>query len=86
MQFSALMELHEKCMISVFPFLNIVWLAFLVNPRTCLLVPGQNCKCSVPHAIQHGWKFFDRRFSISEPVRTWCEPDANLMKNAKNNW
>ena len=32
MQFSVHMELHEKCMISVFPYMQIVWLAFLVNP------------------------------------------------------
>ena len=32
MQFSVLMELHEKCMISIFPYMKIVWLAFLVNP------------------------------------------------------
>ena len=31
MQFSVLTELHEKCMISVFPYMKIVWLAFLVN-------------------------------------------------------
>ena len=33
MQFSVLMELQEKCMIRIFPFMKIEWLAFLVNPR-----------------------------------------------------
>ena len=32
MQFSVLMELHGKCMISTFPYMKIVWLAFLGNP------------------------------------------------------
>ena len=32
MQFSVFMELHEKCMISIFPYMKIVLLAFLVNP------------------------------------------------------
>ena len=32
MQFFVLIELHEKCMISIFPYMKIVWLAFLVNP------------------------------------------------------
>ena len=26
------MELHEKSMIGIFPYMKIVWLAFLVNP------------------------------------------------------
>ena len=32
MQFSVLMELHEECMISIFPYMKIVRLAFLVKP------------------------------------------------------
>ena len=32
MNFSVLMELHEKCMISIFAYMKIVWLVFLVNP------------------------------------------------------
>ena len=31
-QLSVLMELHEKCMISIFPYMKIVWLTFSVNP------------------------------------------------------
>ena len=32
MQFSARMELHGKCMTSIFPNMEIVWLVFLVIP------------------------------------------------------
>ena len=32
MQFSVSMEFYGKCMTSIFPYMEIVWLAFLVNP------------------------------------------------------
>ena len=32
MQFFVAMELHEKCMSNIFPYLKFVWQAFLVNP------------------------------------------------------
>ena len=38
MHFFVLMELHEKCMISIFPYMKIVWLAFLVNPGNSMLL------------------------------------------------
>ena len=41
MQFSVLLELHEKCMISIFPYMKIVRLAFLVNPGM-LKIPWNN--------------------------------------------
>ena len=32
MQFSVRMELYGKCMTSIFPYMEIVWLVFLVIP------------------------------------------------------
>ena len=32
MQLPVRMELHGKCMTSIFPYMEIVWLEFLVNP------------------------------------------------------
>ena len=31
MPFSVPIELHEKCMPSIFPYMETVWLSFLVN-------------------------------------------------------
>ena len=59
MQFSVRMELHGKCMTSLFPYMEIVWLVFLVIPGRYQRGGGQLLSRSVEfNGLVWGFKYF----------------------------
>ena len=74
MQFSVRMELHGKCVTSIFPYMEIVWLAFLVNPG-CLAVELDE---------RYDYTIFTQRADtiVIRLIKHWCVIDKTVGEEA----